>query len=57
MKKKFFAIIMLITTACAYQPAQAQYPRVPPAMQAKSDSAQNVEKRRSDAAPADTWNF
>nr|WP_050982238.1 polysaccharide lyase [Mucilaginibacter paludis] len=35
-------------SALGFHTAQAQYPRVPPAMQAKSDSVMNAEKRRSD---------
>jgi len=50
MKKNFIVFIAMMGAMCAYQQASAQYPRVPPAMQAKSDSAMNVEKQRSDAA-------
>ncbi len=49
MKKNLIGLIALICTICAYQKASAQYPRVPPAMQAKSDSAEKVEQKRSDS--------
>ncbi|MBS1504034.1 MAG: polysaccharide lyase, partial [Bacteroidetes bacterium] len=50
--KKFFGIaaIGVAIAACSVQTARAQYPRVPPAMQAKTDSAMAVEKHRSDMA-------
>lgn len=50
MNKKLIAGIVLISAIGAVNKAQAQYPRVPPAMQAKSDSIAAVEKKRSDAA-------
>lgn len=49
MKKKFVVIAALLGCTCIYQKAKAQYPRVPPALQAKSDSAMAVEKKRSDS--------
>lgn len=49
MKKNLIGLITLVCTICAYHKASAQYPRVPPAMQAKSDSAMDVEKKRSDS--------
>lgn len=49
MKKKFVVIAALLGCTCIYQEAKAQYPRVPPAMQAKSDSAMAVEQKRSDS--------
>jgi hypothetical protein len=50
MNKIFIAGIVLIGSVCAIHTAQAQYPRVPPAMQAKSDSIYAIEHQRSDVA-------
>jgi len=49
MKKNVIGVVALFCTICAYNRASAQYPRVPPAMQAKSDSAMKVEQKRSDS--------
>jgi len=49
MNKKLIAVIALVSAACAFHTAKAQYPRIPPAMQAKSDSIYAIEKKRSDA--------
>jgi hypothetical protein len=49
MNKNIIVLAILICSAGAYKTAFAQYPRVPPAMQAKSDSIYNIEKLRSDA--------
>ncbi|EHQ31098.1 polysaccharide lyase [Mucilaginibacter paludis] len=46
--KHLFAAASMAISALGFHTAQAQYPRVPPAMQAKSDSVMNAEKRRSD---------
>lgn len=48
--KKICIITTMICAAGLINKASAQYPRVPPKMQAKSDSAMAVEKQRSDAA-------
>ncbi|HVW14709.1 MAG TPA: hypothetical protein VHB54_12820 [Mucilaginibacter sp.] len=50
--KKYFNVVAIgaAIAACSVQTARAQYPRVPPAMQARSDSAMAVEKHRSDMA-------
>jgi len=50
MNKKLFVAIAFISSICAVHKAQAQYPRVPPAMQATSDSLAAIERKRSDAA-------
>ena len=49
MNRKIIAGIAIVCVIGAVNKAQAQYPRVPPAMQAKSDSLQAIEKKRSDA--------
>jgi len=50
--KKYFSVLTLGVAIAAgtCQTARAQYPRVPPAMQAKTDSAMAVEQHRSDMA-------
>ena len=50
MKKNLIVFIAFLGTVCAYTHVQAQYPRVPPALQAKTDSAMRVERLRSDSA-------
>lgn len=50
MTRKHLILIILLCSLGAYSPAFAQYPRVPPAMQAKSDSLQAIERHRSDLA-------
>jgi len=50
MNKKLIAGIALVGSIGLVHNAQAQYPRVPPAMQAKTDSILDAEKKRSDAA-------
>ncbi|MDB4921031.1 polysaccharide lyase [Mucilaginibacter sp.] len=50
MNKKLQIAIVLIISVGAFNKASAQYPRVPPAMQAKSDSIAAIEKQRSDVA-------
>jgi hypothetical protein len=50
MNKYFIAAAAFACSVCALNKAQAQYPRVPPAMQATSDSLLNLEKLRSDKA-------
>jgi hypothetical protein len=50
MIKTPLIFIVLLCSLGTYQAALAQYPRVPPAMQAKSDSALDAEKHRSDLA-------
>ena len=50
MKKNHIALIALLGVSGICQTAQAQYPRVPPAMQKKSDSIYDLEKQRSDLA-------
>lgn len=50
MKKSLIAIITFAVAAGACKEAHAQYPIVPPAMQAKTDSAMAVEQHRSDMA-------
>ena len=50
--KKYFSVLTLavVIAAGTSQTACAQYPRVPPAMQAKTDSAMAVQQHRSDIA-------
>lgn len=50
MKKNIIAIISIVSIFGTFQKAQAQYPRVPPAMQHKSDSIYDIERHRSDLA-------
>jgi len=50
MSKKFRVLLIIASVACGYNTAMAQYPRVPPAMQAKADSIAAIEKHRSDVA-------
>lgn len=51
MKKYISALALgVIITAGTSETARAQYPRVPPAMQATTDSAMAVEQHRSDLA-------
>jgi hypothetical protein len=50
MNKKLIAGIALVGSIGLVHNAQAQYPRVPPAMQAKTDSILDAEKKRSDVA-------
>ncbi|RKR84360.1 pectate lyase [Mucilaginibacter gracilis] len=50
MNKKIIAGIVFISSIGAINSARAQYPRVPPAMQATSDSLASIERKRSDAA-------
>jgi hypothetical protein len=49
MKKNLIGLTAFIFTICAFHTARAQYPRVPPAMQHKADSAMDIEKKRSDS--------
>jgi len=49
MNKKIYALSVILAAGCLVTPAMAQYPRVPPAMQAKTDSIAAIEKKRSDA--------
>jgi len=49
MKKNLIGLTAFICTICAFHTARAQYPRVPPAMQRRSDSLMNIEKKRSDS--------
>lgn len=48
MNNKLIVFVALAGLVGAVKPAMAQYPRVPPAMQAKADSLAAIEKRRSD---------
>ena len=50
MNRNIFKLLTLVGIIVLAQNVKAQYPRVPPAMQAKSDSAMDVEKHRSDIA-------
>jgi hypothetical protein len=50
MNKNLKAVIVFSCAVCSLQSVKAQYPRVPPAMQAKSDSIYAIEKHRSDIA-------
>ena len=50
MIKTRFIFIILVCSFGTYKAAFAQYPKVPPAMQAKSDSILGAEKHRSDLA-------
>jgi hypothetical protein len=50
MNKKYFALFTIVMLAFGFKNAMAQYPRVPPAMQAKADSLAVIEKHRSDLA-------
>jgi hypothetical protein len=50
MKKNFRGFFVLAAALCANQYAHAQYPIIPPAVQAVSDSALAQEQRSSDAA-------
>ena len=48
MNKNIIAVIVFSCAVFSLQSVKAQYPRVPPAMQAKADSILNLEKLRSD---------
>lgn len=50
MTRNYLILIILLCSFGVYSPAFAQYPRVPPAMQATSDSLLNIEKHRSNLA-------
>lgn len=50
MDKKLIVAIAFISSIAAFHSAKAQYPRVPPAMQATTDSILDLEKKRSDKA-------
>jgi hypothetical protein len=50
MNKKIICIAALSVALGTVKTVQAQYPKIPPAMQAKSDSALDEAKKRSDVA-------
>jgi hypothetical protein len=50
MKRNFKSILAFAIAATAFQTAYAQYPTIPPAVQAKADSDLAVEQHRSDLA-------
>jgi hypothetical protein len=50
MNKKLIGMAALAAALISVKTVQAQYPKIPPAVQAKSDSALNEAKRRSDEA-------
>ncbi|MBW4888998.1 thrombospondin type 3 repeat-containing protein [Mucilaginibacter sp. HMF5004] len=50
MNRNLIAAIVFSCAVCSLHTAQAQYPKIPPALQAKTDSIMDVEKKRSDNA-------
>ncbi len=48
--KRTLGTLALLAGTCAFNTAKAQYPTIPPAVQAKADSALAVEERLSDEA-------
>jgi hypothetical protein len=50
MSKKLVGIAALAVALITVKTAQAQYPKIPPAMQARADSALDAAKKRSDIA-------
>ncbi len=48
--KRTLGTLALLAGICAFNTAKAQYPTIPPAVQAKADSALAVEERLSDEA-------
>jgi hypothetical protein len=50
MSKRLIGLVALAVALTSVKTAQAQYPKIPPAVQAKADSALDEAKKRSDIA-------